>query len=164
MEPLQHVINGEFLEDVREKINKLIDAYNETFPVTRSYLDLEDKPAIDGIELLPESKMEDYKIPITSLPNEFDLQELFINAAKASAEIIAKQVAQEEVEKAFKLENIPDAQGFVNDDWKVLIYVPQSDGSMALYKTTMEEVTKKAVWASNNFEASTEENTLIIEG
>ena len=153
MEPLEQIINGEPMESVREKINALIDAYNLAFPVTKSYLDLTDKPAIDGIELLPDTKMKQINVPIESLPSNFDLQQLFIDAAQIQAEIIAKQVAQQEIENIFKLQNIPRVMGFIQDDWKLLVYVPQSDNTMKLHQTTMEEVTEKAVWAANRFKA-----------
>jgi len=164
MEKLQHIVNGENMESVREKINILIDTFNDTFPVTRSYLDLEDKPAIDGKELLPESKMEDFEIPIVSLPNELDLQQLFINASKINAEIIAREVAKEEVKEAMQLQNIQIAPVLPSDNWEFLVYVMQPNGTLGLYKTKLKEIIDKAVAESNRHEASTEENTLIIEG
>jgi len=160
---LEQIINGEEMESVRNKINALIDVYNLAFPITKSYLDLADKPAINGIELMPDTEMKQFNIPIESLPSTLDLQQLFIDAAKTQAEFIAKQVAQQEVENAFQIHSIPNAGGFVEDDWRVLVYVPQPDNSLKLYQTTIKEVVKKAVWESNNFEASIEPSTVIIE-
>ena len=160
---LEHIVNGEDMASVRAKINALIDAYNASFPITKSYLDLYDKPKIDGIELLPETTMDQFIIPVTSLPSTTDLQELFIDAAKEQAEKIARTVAQEEVQNAVQLESIPEAEGFVNDDWLTFVFVPQSNGTLKLYKTTMKDVTNKAVWAANKFEASIEPQTVLIE-
>jgi hypothetical protein len=159
---LEPILNGEDMESVREKINALIEAFNLAFPITKSYLDLEDKPKIDGIELLPETIMEQFTIPVESIPDTVNLQELFINAARNQAEIIARQVAIEEIQNANQIENIPPAQGFVNDDWEVLVFVPQN-GRLVLHKTTMKDVTNKAVWAANKFEASIEPTTVIVE-
>lgn len=163
MDKLSLIENGEDLEIIRAKINALIAAYNLTFPVTRSYLDLDDRPALDGKELLPESKMEDYAIPLTSLPGTLDLELLFINTAKAQAEIIAQQVAQQEVANAMLLQNIPTADNIVADDWEVLVYVPQSGGTMELYKTTMQDIVNKAVWAVGKHEASITPSSIVID-
>jgi hypothetical protein len=148
---LQHIVNGEDMDSVRNKINAMIDIYNKTFPVTKSYLDLENKPAIDGKELMPESMMKDYKIPIESLPDELDLKKLFIDSAKENAEIIARMVAQEEIEKEKQLSSIPVATGFADDNWKILVYIQQKDNSLKLFQTTMKEITDKAVWATTKF-------------
>ena len=94
---IEHIINGEEMERVREKLNIIIDAFNATFPVSKSYDDLINKPAIDGIELNSETRMLQFDIPITSLPDSIDLKILFINEARLFAETIARTVAQEEV-------------------------------------------------------------------
>jgi hypothetical protein len=142
-------VNGENMESVLEKINELISAYNATFPVTRSYLDLTDKPAIDGKVLLPDTKMSEFRIPVESLPNEIDLQKLFIEAALQNSETIARAVAVEEIQKAQQLENIPETQGFARDEWKILVFVPLPNGIQKIYKTSVKEITDKAVWATN---------------
>jgi hypothetical protein len=159
---LQLIQNGEDLESVRTKINELIAAYNLYFPLTKSYLDLDDKPKIDGIELMPETTMDQFTIPIESLPDTINLQELFMNSARDQAEIIARQVAIEEIQNATHINSIPDASGFVDDNWNVLVYVP-INGSLILHKTTMKDITNKAVWASNKFEGSIEPETLLVE-
>jgi len=161
---IKHIVNGEDMESVRNKLNAIIDFINATFPVTKSYLDLENKPAIDGIELMPDTKMKQFSIPVESLPTSLDLMQLFIDAAKDHAELIAKQVAQQEIADAYQITSIPEATGFADDSWKVLVYVPQPDNTLKLYQTTLEEVTKKAVWASNRFEGSIDPETLLVEG
>jgi len=94
---IKHILNGEDMESVREKINLVIDFINLHFPVTRSYNDLLDKPAIDNIELSSGTKMSDFTIPINSLPSSSDIWNLVSGFAENQAEIIAKKVINEEV-------------------------------------------------------------------
>ena len=159
---IKPIVNGETMESVRLKINALIAAYNSSFPITASYLDLNDKPKIDGIELLPSTAMSQFDIPVASLPNTLDLQALFIQIAKDQAEIIARAVALDEIAKAFSMADLPFANTLIADDMIIPIYVPRNDGTLGLYKTTMKDVTNKAVWAANKFEASIEEETLLV--
>jgi len=144
---LEHIINGEPYETVREKLNRIIDAYNETFPVTRSYLDLTDKPAIDGRLLLPDTSMASIPIPVESLPEEINIQQLFVSAARSQAEAIAREVAEAEVEKAMQLENIPNATVLPSDDWEILVYIKQPNDTLGLYKTTLKWIIDKATAA-----------------
>jgi len=160
---IQPIVNGEDMSSVLDKINQLIASYNATFPITKSYMDLTDKPAISGVELLPTTQMEEISVPTASLPNGTDLQQMFMEEAALNAELVARQVAQEEIANSTQLDNIPEAQNIVADDWQVLVYIPQQDGTKSLFKSTMKDITNKAVWASNNFEASVDTNTIIAE-
>ncbi|MCL2311234.1 MAG: hypothetical protein FWC41_01905 [Firmicutes bacterium] len=161
MATIEQIIDGETLESVRTKINQIINFVNANFPITRSYFDLTDKPAIDGIELSENSKMEDFDIPINSLPNELNLTDLFINTALHQAELVARSAALDELKNAQA--SIPPALGFVDDDWLVQVFIPQPDGSILPHTTTMKEVTKKAVWEANNFEATIDPATVIVK-
>ena len=82
---IKNIENGMELVQVRKILNEVIARVNELDNVSNSYDDLDNLPAIDGVQLTSKTSFKDFRIPISSLDNfegfQKQIQEVAANAA-----------------------------------------------------------------------------------
>jgi len=94
MAQIDFVENGMELSAVRAIINQMVDKLNSIETSPRDYNDLENKPAINGIELSSSSSMSEFPINI----EDTTIIESVINTANETAAVAAENAATDLVE------------------------------------------------------------------
>lgn len=94
MAQIGYLENGMDLDLVRDIINQMVEKLNSIETSPRDYNDLENKPAINGVELSSSSSMSEFPINI----EDTTIIESVINTANETAAVAAENTATELVE------------------------------------------------------------------
>ncbi len=98
---IENIENGMELAVVRKILNQLIDRVNELEKISRSYDDLENRPAIDGVTLTSKTTMRDFKIPVSSMENYEELQRQILEISSTTAQSTATEAASKKLDGDF---------------------------------------------------------------
>ena len=131
---IDYIENGMELSRVREILNEVIDVVNSIGEVTNSYNDLNDRPAIDGIELSASSSMKDFKIDASQLPDVGELEKLLIQVAERKAEEVAKSATIGKLDADYGTLQKLDYN--ISEEMTVAICTPKGE----IYQTSLDNL------------------------
>ena len=131
---IDYIENGMELSRVREILNEVIDVVNSIGEITNSYNDLNDRPAIDGVELTSTSSMKEFKIDASQLPDFGDLETLFIEVAERKAEEVAKSATAGKLDADYS--TLKKLEYNISEGMTVAICTP--DGG--IYQTSLADL------------------------
>lgn len=126
--------NGMELSQMREILNEVIKAINAIGEITNSYNDLQDRPAIDGVELSADSSMKDFKIDLAQLPNIGDLEKLFVEVAERKAEEVARNATSGKLDADYNA--LKKLEYNISEGMSVAICTQEGE----VYQTTLDDL------------------------
>ncbi|MDL2308949.1 hypothetical protein LJC68_09560 [Bacteroidales bacterium OttesenSCG-928-B11] len=131
---IELIENGMELSKVREILNEVIAIANGIGETANSYNDLDDRPAIDGIELTAKSSMRDFKIEPSQLPNQEELEQLFIQVAEKKAEEVAKNAVVGKLDANYAA--LKKLEYNIGENMTVAIGTPEGE----IYQTSLDNL------------------------
>ncbi|MDL2312213.1 hypothetical protein LJC68_04990 [Bacteroidales bacterium OttesenSCG-928-B11] len=131
---IEQIENGMELSKVREILNEVIGIANEIGKITNSYNDLDDRPAIDGVELTSKSSMRDFKIEASQLPNQEELEKLFIQIAERKAEEVAKNAVAGKLDSNYSV--LKKLEYNIGENMTVAIGTPEGE----IFQTSLDDL------------------------